>query len=173
MNITHQLIHPAWLLRLLLHRPASPTVIPSAPMHHLPFLELLSITYVSTLLRTFPYFHPQNILSRAWSSIAKTPAEVIFQPPPPPPSPPPTPSDEIPKAQLLSSPISVYGLRPLINCTKCGRRTFHIQGLRTTEYFATAWIHTAILGVLISAEFLSGNNKVRGVWLTHATCASQ
>ena len=149
------------------------------PPHPLPritylLLELLYATLVFALLSTFPYFHPEDILSRTRSSITSTSTERIFQwlhrlrPP--------IPSDEILEA-LFESRVgrflySAYGPGPLINCTWCGvdepftYTVYALPGLLLPHL-----IHTAILGVVTSTNFLGKNNKAGGVWKTHATCA--
>ncbi|RPB22827.1 hypothetical protein L211DRAFT_810173 [Terfezia boudieri ATCC MYA-4762] len=155
-------------------RPQQQQPRPLSRITHL-LLELLSVTCVLALFSTVPYFHPENILSRTRSSITRSTTEGIFEhlhsvrPP--------IPSDEILKARFVSRAgrvlYSAYGPGPLINCTWCGVDqpfTYTIYAL--PSILLPHLIHTAILGVVTSAEFLGENNEAGGVWRTHATCAS-
>ncbi|KAF8420496.1 hypothetical protein EV426DRAFT_612536 [Tirmania nivea] len=150
---------------------------PSRPLSRITYLllELLSATCVFALLSTFPYFHPENILSRTRSSMAKPSTEVVFQrlhslrPP--------IPSDEILRARFVSRTgrllYSAYGPGPLINCTWCGvDEPFTYAVYALPSILLPHLIHTAILGVVTSAEFLGRNNNAGGVWRTHATYAA-
>ncbi|KAF8455919.1 hypothetical protein BGX38DRAFT_1165309 [Terfezia claveryi] len=143
-------------------RPEQQQPHPLSRITHL-LLEFLSVTCVLALLSTVSYFHPENILSRTRSSITRTTTEGIFQ--------------RLHSARFVSRAgrvlYSAYGPGPLINCTWCGVDqpfTYTIYAL--PSILLPHLIHTAILGVVTSTEFLGENNKAGGVWRTHATCAS-